>query len=92
MDDLGKLRQNAIVGHEQIYKCEICDKEFKNNASLKRHTNIVHQLVEEHRCNLCQKVFKIKSKLTSHVKAAHENKKLHKYDSRFGRHFPKQDT
>ena len=50
MDDLEKLRQNAIVHHKQIYKCEICDKEFKKSHNLKMHFNIVHNYVKEHQC------------------------------------------
>ena len=26
----------------EIYKCEICKNEFKNNNSLKGHINVVH--------------------------------------------------
>ena len=76
MSDLKKLGQSQIP-----LKCEICDKEFKNNIGLKQHVNKVHNFKEEYQCNICQKVFKIQSNLASHVKAAHENKKLHKCDS-----------
>ena len=62
---------------EKMYKCEICDKEFKNNQYLRQHFNNVHNLTGEHHCNICQKVFKLQNKLTSHMKIVHENKKYH---------------
>ena len=52
MSNLQKLRQNQI-----LLKCEICDKEFKNNKSLKYHVNIIHNLVKDFQCNICQKNF-----------------------------------
>ena len=64
MDNLTKLRQKEIFINEQIYKCEICDKELKNKESLKMHVNIVHKFVNEHQCNICQKKFKMHSTLT----------------------------
>ena len=84
MDTLKILsQQNQILLEEKnkIYKCEICDKEFKNINGLRKHFNIVHNFVKEHQCNICQKVFMIHSQLTSHVKIGHENKKHHKCDS-----------
>ena len=64
----------------KIHKCEICDKEFKNNQGLKKHFNIIHNLEKKHQCNICQKVFKFHSELILHVKIAHENKKHFKCD------------
>ena len=65
----------------KLYKCEICDKEFKTNNGLKSHFNITHNLKKEHQCNICQKVFNIQDHLTSHVKIVHENKKHHTCNS-----------
>ena len=38
----------------EIYKCDICDKEFKKIYSLKTHINVVH-MVKELQCYICQK-------------------------------------
>ena len=73
------------------YKCDICEKEFKNNNGLKMHFNIVHNFVKEHQCNICQKVFKLNNQLTSHLKIAHGNKKHHKCDS-CGKSFTRAST
>ena len=81
MDDLKEVRQKAIIGNEHVYKCEICDKEFKKNNGLKRHVKVVHNFVKEHQCNICQKVFMLQTQLNSHVKIVHENKKYHKCKS-----------
>ena len=78
MDDSKKSRrQNQIP-----FKCEICDREFKNNNGLRCHFNGAHKMVRELKCNICQSVFNLQSKLTSHVKNAHGNQmKCHKCDS-----------
>ena len=68
MNDLKKLRQNQIT-----IKCEICDKEFKNNIGLRQHIKNTHNFVKEHQCNICQKVFQLRKQLISHG-----NKKHHK--------------
>ena len=61
-----------------LFKCDICDKEFKKINVLRHHYNIVHKLMEEHQCNICQKDFKLLRQLREHVKIVHENKKHHK--------------
>ena len=46
MDDLKKLRQNQISPNEHtkiVYKCEICDSDFKKNNYLKQHINFPKQ-------------------------------------------------
>ena len=69
--------QILLKENDKIYKCEICDKEFKSNNKLKKHFNIVHNFVKEHQCNICNSVFKIRSQLTLHLKIAHESNKHH---------------
>ena len=81
MEDLEKLRQEKEISFDEKskirYKCEICDKEFKNNGILKNHFDIVHGFVKGIQCNICQKRFMFQSQLTSHEKISHENKKDH---------------
>ena len=59
MEDLEKLRQEKEISFDEKskirYKCEICDKEFKNNGILKNHFDIVHGFVKGIQCNICQK-------------------------------------
>ena len=55
-------------------KCEICDKEYKNNKGLKNHFNIIHNLEKEYCCNICQKIFNVQGELTVHLKSIHANK------------------
>ena len=43
MENLMEVGQNHIS-----LKCEICDKEFKNNRGLKYHFNMVHNLGKLH--------------------------------------------
>ena len=53
MENLKKMKLNQIP----LFKCEICDKEFKTNKGLKHHFNITHNFEKEYQCNICQKVF-----------------------------------
>ena len=47
MDNQKKLGKNQIQ-----FKCEICDNEFKNKNTLKKHFNNTHNNLEkEHKCN-----------------------------------------
>ena len=72
MNNLKKFDENQI-----LFKCEICDKEFKNSNGLKRHFKFVHRLEKEYQCNICQNVYKLKDQLTLHVRSVHDNKKYH---------------
>ena len=45
------------------YKCEICEKDFKNRNGLKHHLNMAHNVAKGYQCNICEKVFNIQSQL-----------------------------
>ena len=85
MADLKKLRPQNQISHDEnpkiLYKCEICDKEFKTYNGLKYHFNITHKLEKILQCNICQKNFNTQSQLTWHTKFVHEDQKNHKCDS-----------
>ena len=57
MNNLKKLEENQI-----LFKCEICDKGFKNSNGLKRHFKVVHSLEKEYQCNIKMLVTKVKSR------------------------------
>ena len=83
MHDFKKLRQQhqiTLKERDEIYKCEICDKEFNNDNGLNKHFNNVHKFVKEHCCKICQKVFHSLDYLYSHVKTVHKEKH-HKCDT-----------
>ena len=77
MDDFTLSRQQK----RNPFKCEICDKEFKNKNGLRSHFNGVHNLMKDFQCNICQKVFTFENKLAKHMKIVHENEKRHKCDT-----------
>ena len=55
------------------YKCEICEKVFKNNNGLRQHFKIVHNFVKghEYQCNICQDEFNDTTSLENHALNAH---------------------
>lgn len=63
---------------QNVYKCEICFKQFKRNFSLKIHKRI-HYDEKPFKCELCPMEFNQKSNYTKH-KLIHLNQKPHKCD------------
>lgn len=62
-----------IHSDERNYKCETCDKAFKNAKQLKNH-RAVHNEVQRvvQKCELCDRLFTNKKYLRNHVKSVHE--------------------
>lgn len=54
-------------------KCDLCGKEYRNQATLTRHTNQKHGSGTEFRCAHCERVFKTKNTRTLHEKACEKN-------------------
>ncbi|XP_018399873.1 PREDICTED: zinc finger protein 665-like [Cyphomyrmex costatus] len=52
------------------YKCETCNKEFKNKKNLHIHERI-HNDEKPYECDFCKRKFRIKYTLTSHIVAMH---------------------
>ena len=61
--------------NDHPYQCEICDKRFSRNWSLKKHVKTVHEGVKNHQCRICNKSFGTLSNLKRHLKSVHEKKK-----------------
>ena len=68
------LSEHSFYAHgenaEQLFECQKCPAEFKNELSLKEHMNLIH--LEEVECTLCSKNFKRKSDLKVHVTKYHK--------------------
>jgi len=61
--------EDLINLSESKYKCNQCDKVFKNPQHLRRH-EAVHTGVK-FSCNLCESTFSRKDKLTAHMRKKH---------------------
>ena len=81
--------QNSINGfqdmNDELIRCEICEKVFKNKIMLKNHFCIVHNNEGEIiTCNICTKTFQTKIELKSHIKCEkgfHKGLRTNKFDS-----------
>lgn len=62
---------------KQIFKCDICHKEFPKKMKLKNHISSVHDDKKPHKCELCPSYFSQKSFLTMHINSAHEKSDDH---------------
>lgn len=61
-----------IHGTERNYKCENCDKAFKNAKQLKNHRALHNEVRVIRKCEHCDKLFYNKKYLRNHVKSVHE--------------------
>ena len=53
---------------ENTFKCEICEKTFKNNESKCQHIRSAHGETKFFACNVCNKIFETKNGLNFHLK------------------------
>ena len=63
--------------NDKKYKCEQCEKSYKDRHSLDRHVTAKHNSKEsndEHKCDLCDSSYEDKCSLDRHVKAKHNLK------------------
>ncbi|GBP13555.1 Zinc finger protein 26 [Eumeta japonica] len=49
----------------------MCDKEYTNNRSLKRHIEMYHGRRNEYKCDLCPKAYTSNQSLRRHIKSIH---------------------
>ena len=57
--------------------CSICDKEFSNKDSLKRHINDVHEEKKKFKCPDCPLTFARSDNCNRHVEIARDNWRQH---------------
>lgn len=58
-------------------KCSICEKDFADMSSVRKHVRVVHMKVKQHECNECGQLFGEKSNLSKHYLAKHINERRH---------------
>ena len=64
--------ENSIAAQYQYqFQCQLCDKRFKNDKTLKNHIESVHNGVK-YNCEQCFKQFTDRGSLSKHIKAIHE--------------------
>ena len=77
-----------------MYKCEDCNREFKNKFNLRRHIENVHS--KPFKCRFCRAKFVSKDEVLLHEKTKHQN--LHcsvcpfktKFEKRLDEHYEKK--
>ena len=59
----------------EIYKCDLCPKEYKSEGTLVNHLKKVHNQVKDDgkTCQICKKIFRDRGKRNRHIQAVHEN-------------------
>ena len=61
----------------EIYKCDVCSKEYKLKGNLANHLIKVHNEVKDEKddgktCKICKKIFRDRGKRNRHIQAVHE--------------------
>ena len=57
------------------YECDICQKDFRGNDTLRNHNLSVHQNIKSFQCDLCNQFFTQKVHVQKHKLKVHENVK-----------------
>lgn len=60
---------------ERPYACKLCNKTFRQNDSLKKHTMSSHINARSFKCSYCPKTFNLRNTVRQHEKQVHEPKK-----------------
>ena len=65
---------------KKIYKCNICNVNFTENGSLKRHLVSIHEWKLPFYCKICDAKFVNRSNLKMHISSVHEKNKMFQCD------------
>ena len=67
--------KSGIHERKKPFKCDNCDKSFRQKAHLQRHVASVHEGIKSFQCNDCAKYFTTKRSMCDHIATVHELKK-----------------
>lgn len=71
------LVRHSVIHMEKQFKCDVCDKRFKTQATTTRHMHFKHPDVLPYKCQICDKAFRVESHLSDHINV-HLGQKKHK--------------
>ena len=71
--------QNPNSKKFKKFKCDFCDRKYKDLLGLKLHIQSVHE-GQKYKCDLCEKVFAQPGSLDNHKKSFHRNLEILKND------------
>lgn len=74
-----KSLENHHLVHGRLYKCEMCDREFKKKSNMKKHLQLVHLKLELFVCEICARTFKYSRSYIEH-KRKHTGERPFKCD------------
>lgn len=60
---------------ERPFACKLCDKTFRHNESLTKHTVAFHINARTFKCSYCPKTFNLRNTVRQHEKQVHEPKR-----------------
>ena len=72
-ESLRELKKHKEEGCDSDFRCDECEKCFKDENKVQDHVEKMHEKFD---CDECDKVFKYEAALEKHKEAAHENVEL----------------
>jgi hypothetical protein len=69
---MSELKVNSAASADSTFKCNFCDKTFKQRCSVNPHIKSVHTNLRDFKCCICDIAFSRKSNLKMHRKNVHE--------------------
>ena len=70
-----EMENCEIVRNGSLYKCNICEKEFRQKSNLNTHFKGVHEKSKNQTCNICNASFR---DLNSHIRYIHHKENITK--------------
>lgn len=68
---------DAVISNVNQLSCDICQKTFKSNRTLRSHKKVIHE-VKAHICTICERPFSLRRALLKHIethRSIHERKR-----------------
>ena len=81
------MKKHITIVHEgkegnNWYKCEYCEKDFRNEKEMTGHVVTVHEGKKPYKCEVCKKYFGRKETVERHVNEFHDGKKRSNAENR----------
>ncbi|KAL7303929.1 hypothetical protein TKK_0004047 [Trichogramma kaykai] len=67
-----RTRPDELHNQSKPFKCDICDKSFKQKSNLTSHIHAVHDRIKPFECEICHKSFPARSHLKRHIMGVHK--------------------
>ncbi|XP_061727652.1 zinc finger protein 354A-like [Cydia pomonella] len=72
--DTHRLALKHTPREQYSFECQVCQKKFPKDRTLRQHIDVQHLGLRKHKCNVCGKVYARGATLGQHMRTAHEKR------------------